>query len=392
MRSRTTLGTPFRWGRGRTLAVVLAGLLAAVTAAGCGSGGISGDTGNTAPHVNASGPVKGELTISQWPLYIDPGKDGTVAEFERQTGVDVKYVEDINDNSEFFSKMQPLLAQGQTGGRDIITVSDWLAKRMYDLGYLYKLNKSQLPNVEKNLIPQLRHPPADPNRDFTVPWQAGMTGLIVNTDLAPNVTSICDLFDPQYKGKVTMLTELRDSVPMTLKCQGIDPEKATEAQWMAAVDKIKQEKDNGQIRAFTGNDYIRGLSNGDIAIALGWSGDAVQLQADNPNIKFVMPSEGCMFWSTSMEIPQGAPDPQAAQKFINYVYDPQHQAQIAAWVKYVTPVAGVKQIFEKTDPELANNQLIFPSPEYTKNCTYEPVLAGPMGDRITKAFEQVITG
>ena len=121
----------------------------------------------------------------------------------------------------------------------MITVSDWLAKRMYDLGYLYKLDKSQIPNVEHNLIPQLQHPPADPNRDFTVPWQAGMTGLIVNTDLAPNVTSICDLFDPQYKGKVTMLTELRDSVPMTLKCMGIDPDKATEAQWLSAVDKIK---------------------------------------------------------------------------------------------------------------------------------------------------------
>ncbi len=339
-----------------------------------------------------SGQAGNSLTISQWPLYVDPGKNGTVAQFSNETGIQTKWLEDINDNAEFFAKIQPLLAQGQTGGRDMITVSDWLAKRMYDLGYLYKLNKSQIPNVEANLIPQLQHPPADPNRDFTVPWQAGMTGLIVNTDLAPNVTSICDLFDPQYKGKVTMLTELRDSVPMTLKCMGIDPDKATEAQWMSAVDKIKQEKDSGQIRAFTGNDYIRGLSNGDIAIALGWSGDAVQLQADNPNIKFVMPKEGCMFWSTSMEIPRGASNPQAAEKFMNYVYDPQNQAQIARWVNYVTPVAGVKQIFEKTDPELANDPLIFPSTEYTKNCTYEPVLAGPMGDRITKAFQTVITG
>jgi spermidine/putrescine transport system substrate-binding protein len=374
------------------IAPTVAALAFAAGVAACGGSGIehSSASGN-APTV-PQGQAGDQLTVSQWPLYVDPGKNGTVSQFSSETGIDTKWIEDINDNSEFFSKMQPLFAQGQTGGRDIITVSDWLAKRMYDLGYLYKFDKTQLPNVEKNLIPQLRHPPADPNRDFTVPWQAGMTGLIVNTDLAPNVTSICDLFDPQYKGKVTMLTELRDSVPMTLKCMGIDPEKATEAQWMSAVEKIKQEKDNGQIRAFTGNDYIRGLSNGDIAIALGWSGDAIQLQADNPNIQFVMPSEGCMFWSTSMEIPQGAPNPQAAEKFINYVYDPKNQAQIAAWVNYVTPVSGVKQIFEKTDPELANNQLIFPTPEYTKNCTYEPVLAGPMGDRITKAFEQVITG
>ena len=136
-----------------------------------------------------------------------------------------------------------------------------------------------------------------------------MTGLIVNTDLAPDVNSICDLFDPKYKGKVDMLTELRDTVPMTLKCMGIDPDHATTAQWLAAVDKIKNAADSGQIRRFTGNDYIRDLSSGDVDFVLGWSGDAIQMQKDNPNIKFVMPKEGCMLWSTSMEIPVGRSKP-----------------------------------------------------------------------------------
>jgi len=98
---------PVAW----VVATLLAALLAGVAVAGCGSGGIGGDTG-PATEVDASGPVKGQLTISQWPLYIDPGKNGTVAEFESTTGVDVKYIEDINDNSEFFGKMQPLLAKG----------------------------------------------------------------------------------------------------------------------------------------------------------------------------------------------------------------------------------------------------------------------------------------
>ena len=158
-----------------------------------------------------------------------------------------------------------------------------------------------------------------------------------------------------------MLTELRDSVPMTLKCMGIDPDTATTEQWLSAVDKIQGAVDSGQIRRFTGNDYIRDLATGDTAIALGWSGDAVQLQKDNPDIQFVMPKEGCMLWSTSMEIPVGAPDPQAAEEFINYVYDPQVQADIAEWVNYVTPVSGVKQILRRRDPALARNQLIFPS-------------------------------
>ena len=369
------------------LAALLVGLVA-----GCGSGGIGGDSAATAKQADAGGPVKGQLTISQWPLYIDPGKHGTIAEFERHTGVSVKYLEDINDNQEFFAKVQPLLAKGQSGGRDLITVSDWLARKMYDLGYLQTLDYSKLPNVKGNLIPFLQHPLADPHRQFTVPWQSGMTGLIVRTDLAHGVNSICDLFDPKYKGKVDMLSELRDSVPMTLKCMGIDPDKATTAQWLAAVDKIKAAADSGQIRRFTGNDYIRDLSTGDVDFVLGWSGDAIQMQKDNPNIKFVMPKEGCMLWSTSMEIPVGAPNPAAAEAWMNYVYDPKVQADIAEWVNYVTPVKGVKPILAKRDPQLAKSKLIFPTKKYTANCTYEPVLGGEQGRKVTAAFDAVVSG
>jgi len=271
-------------------------------------------------------------------------------------------------------------------------VSDWLAKQMYDAGYLEKLDYAKLPNVKHNLIPFLRHPTADPSRQFTVPWQSGMTGLIVNTELAPDVNSICDLFDPKYKGKVDMLTELRDTVPMTLKCMGIDPDHATTAQWLAAVDKIKKAADSGQIRRFTGNDYIRDLSSGDVDFVLGWSGDAIQMQKDNPNIKFVMPKEGCMLWSTSMEIPVGAPNPAAAEAWMNYVYDPKVQADIAEYVNYVTPVTGVKPILAKRDPQLAKSKLIFPTKAYTRNCTYEPVLGGQQGQEVTKAFNAVING
>jgi spermidine/putrescine transport system substrate-binding protein len=381
--------------RSRKLALLLASaaLIAAVAlGAGCGDSGIE-DSGQSEPAgVVPAGPVRGEMTISQWPLYVDPGPDGTVAEFEQDTGVDVKYIEEINDNAQFFGKIQAQLEQGDSGGRSLITVSDWLAKKMYDLGYLMRLDHEQLPNVDQNLIPALQHPPADPERDFTVPWQAGMTGLIVNKDLAPDADSIADLFDPQYKGKVSMLTELRDTVPLTLKSMGIDPDTATTDQWLEAVDKIKAAADSGQIRHFTGNDYIKDLAAGDTAIAMGWSGDAVQLQNDNPNIEFVMPEEGCMLWSTSMEIPVGSPNPQAAEAFMNYVYDPHVQADIAQYVNYVTPVSGVKEILAKRDPELAHNELIFPSKSYTADCTYEPVLGGEQGEIVTKAFEQVLTG
>lgn len=368
-----------------TLAAVA--LTAAVTGCGIEGGAREGEV----PTV-AEGPVEGEMTISQWPLYVDPGKDGTVAEFERQSGVDVKWVEEINDNEEFYAKLQPDLADGKSAGRSMITVSDWLARQMYDLGYLQKLDYSELPNVRENMLPALQHPDADPEREFTVPWQSGMTGLIVRKDLAPDIDEIADLFDPKYAGHVTMLTEMRDSVPLTMKTMGVDPDEATTDEWLAAVEKIKRAAASGQIRDFTGNDYIRDLATGDSWAAMGWSGDAVQMQKDDPNIEFVMPKEGCMLWSTSMEIPIGAPNPQAAQAFMNYVYDPKVQADIAEWVNYVTPVAGVKEILEKRDPELARNRLIFPSDQYTADCTFEPVLGGKEGETVTKAFEQAIIG
>jgi len=370
--------------------VAAALVVLAALAAGCGTDETNSANGGENAEVVAKGPAKGSFTFSQWPLYIDPGKNGTVAQFEKDTGIGLKYVEEINDNDQFFGKLRPQLERGDSGGRSMITLSDWLAARMDKLGYLQHFDYSKLPNVKKNLIPALRHPAADPNRAFTIPWQSGMTGLIVRSDLAPGVDSINDLYDPKYKGKVTLLTEMRDSVPMTLKAMGIDPERATKDQWLAAVDKIDKAAQSGQVRKFTGNEYIKDLPKGDTWIALGWSGDAVQLQKDNPNIRFVMPKEGCMLWSTSMEIPVGAPNPQAAQAFINYVYDPKVQADIAEYINYVTPVRGVKGILAKRDPALAKSQLIFPSESYTANCSFEPVLGGELGQEVTEAFQRAI--
>ncbi len=376
----------------RGLALAAMALLASVGIAACGGGGgIEGGSSSAqkTQTVSLDGKATGDITISNWPLYIDKN---TVGDFEKSTGLSVKYIEDVNDNAEFFGKLQPQLAQGESGGRSIFVVTDWMANKMHELGYLQDLDKSGVPNVEKNLVPALQHPVFDTNRDFSVPWQSGMTGLVVRTDLAPDAHSICDLFKPQYKGKVEMLTEMRDTVPLVMKCMGVDLNNVTEDDWMAAIAKLKDAAASGQIRRFTGNDYARDLTSGDAAAVIGWSGDAVQLQADNPDIKFVMPKEGCMLWSDNMVIPVGAPNPTAAEAWMNYVYDPKNQAQIEAYDNYVTPVSGVKQHFEKSDPSLAKNQLIFPSTSYTKNCDVAPVLDGAEEQRVTQAFDAVING
>jgi spermidine/putrescine transport system substrate-binding protein len=374
-----------------TVAALVATAALGLGLAACGGGGGIEGNGETteAETVKLEGKPSGELTISNWPLYID---EDTVSNFEKESGVSVKYIEDVNDNAEFFGKMSPLLQQGASGGRSVFVVTDWMANKMHELGYLQDFDKAGLPNFEKSLRAELRSPAYDPERAYSAPWQSGMTGLTVRTDLAPDVHSICDLFDPQYRGKVEMLTEMRDTVPLVMKCMGVDPEGADEAEWLAAIDKIQGAVESGQIRRFTGNDYARDLTSGDAVAVIGWSGDAVQLQADNPEIEWRMPTEGCILWSDNMVIPIGAPNPTAAEAWIDYVYEPEAQADIAEYVNYVTPVEGVKEILAKREPELAKNQLIFPAESFTKKCTIQPTPTGEEEQKITAAFEAVLNG
>ena len=370
------------------LYLAAAALLAALGLGACGSDLGGGGREEEVTVAEAEGEPSGELTISNWPFYID---NKTVPEFEKETGLKVKYTEDVNDNNEFFSKLQPNLQDGDSAGRDIFVVTDWMAKKMYDLGYLHELDKEAIPTVEENLNPSLESPAFDPERDFSVPWQSGMTGLIVNSDEA-DATSIEDIFDPRYKGKVTVLTELRDTVPLVMKADGVDVENATAEDWQAAIDKLGEAVESGQIRDFTGNDYTDDMARGDITVAIGWSGDAVQLQDDDPAIEFRMPEEGCILWSDNMVIPVGAPNPTAAYEWMNYVYEPKNQAQIADYNYYVTPVAGVQEILEEQGSAAAKSDLVFPSEEYTQDCDTQPDPPAEDAEEIEKSFQDVITG
>ena len=262
----------------------------------------------------------------------------------------MEYTEDINDNDEFFGKISPQLAAGRSPGRDVVVLTDWMAGRMIRLGYLQELDKANIPNAG-NLIDTYQQVPFDPGRKFTMPWQSGMTGIGYNpTRLGRELSSVDDLFARDLKGKVTLLSEMRDTMGLLLLSMDASPEEHTFAQFKAAIAKLQKLVDQGYVRSFTGNDYTSDLASGNLAAAVGWSGDVMQLQADDADMQFVVPAQGGILWSDNLMIPKGAANKKGAEQLIDYYYDPAVAAQVAAYVNYVTPVDGTKAAMQRGGP------------------------------------------
>ncbi len=339
--------------------------------AACGGDTVGGGGNGGEVTTAKSGPVTGKLTISNWPGYIDPGPNGTVAEFEEETGVSVNYIEDINANDGFFGKLQPQLEQGESGGRSIFVVTDWMAKQMYDLGYLQEHRPQPTCRpCSKTSCQACASPAFDPERKFSVPWQGGMTGIWVDTSKAPEIRSVNDLFDPKYKGKVTMLDELRETRAAGDARRRRRPGAGERrADWLDAIDKIKATPpSSGQIRRFTGNEYTEDLTAGNIVAAIGWSGDASLIE--NPNAEWRMPTEGCTQWSENMVIPVGAPNTAAALAWMNFVYRPEVAVDITEYVEL--HLAGRRGQGAPRKTRIRNwrkSELVFPTEEFTRNCT-----------------------
>jgi spermidine/putrescine transport system substrate-binding protein len=338
--------------------LTLPGILAA-----CGGEDDDGGAGGT---TTAAKELADTLRFSNWTLYIDRDektkKSPTLEQFKQKTGVTVKYVEDVNDNATYFGKIQRPLSQGQSVDRDIVVLTDnsRFPGLMIKRGWAEKLDKSAIPNIA-NLQDSLKSPSFDPNRDYSLPWQSGMTGIASNLKLTKTaITSVDQLLeDPKLKGKVTFLTEMADAMSLVMLANGDDPTKVDDNSFDSALKRIEKAVKNDQIRQFTGNDYTGPLAKGDIAAAMSWSGDVVQLTADNPNLEWHLADSGGDIWTDNMLIPTGG-DAYTASTFMNFVYDPKIAAQIAAYVNYVSPVKGAKEELAKIDPKLAENPLIFP--------------------------------
>lgn len=372
---------------------------AALAASACGAGGGATPSSSSASASARTQPdqsdTEQELTWSTWIGYIDVDDDGgrpTLDEFTRSTGISVDYREDINDNSEFYAKLRPQLEAGQDVGRDIVVLTDWMAGEWIRRGYAQQFDRAAMPNAD-NLIARLQGVAFDPERDQSLPWQSGYGGLAFNSTLLEELTgkkeirTVAELWDPKLKGRVTILSEMRDSVGMVMLAQGKDPANFTEDDFNAAIAELQEQIDSRQIRQVAGNDYLPALETGDVVAAIGWSGDVVALGAP---YGFVLPESGGTLWTDNMLVPAMARHLKNAQALMNYYYDPVVAAKVAAYVQYICPVEGARAEMEKLDPTLVDNPFIFPTEaDLAKVSVFKPLTSAEQS-RYDQAFQTLI--
>ena len=295
---------------------------------------------------SGSGDPSTSITMLNWPLYIeddDPATSPTLKGFTEATGIKVRYESSIDGNESFNTKYFETLENGQGIGADIIVLTSWNAARYIGAGVVEPFDTALFPN-KSNVINQLANPEWDPGRTLSIPWAAGQTGLAYWPDkVGGRITDVNAIFDPAFKGKVTLLDEMRDTVGLTMLGMGNNPQTGTVDQMIAAVDKISQARDDGQFKRISGNDYTEDLALGDTWLAVAWSGDIASLQAEYPDLEWVIPQQGGMIWVDNAMIPVGAKNPAGANQFLNYVYDPAVAGPLYEAINYTSPVQGAEE-------------------------------------------------
>jgi len=363
----------------------IGGLGAVALLASCGSDGTGGGSGGGSE----------ALRWGNWPLYLDfdeeTKKYPTLEAFIEKTGIDTKYFEDYNDNDEFFGKVQAQLKLKKDIGYDIVTPTDWMAARWIRLGYTQKFDGGNIPNGS-NVLDFLASPSFDSKREQTLPWQGIMGGFGWNTAKNPKgIRTLDDLFAPQNKGKIIVLSEMRDTIGVILQAQGVDITKVTEDQFMNAVDFMEKQITDGWIRGVKGNEYAEDLISGDATAVIGWSGDMFILASENEGkFDFTIPESGGTISSDNFVIPYtvGSDAKKNAETLINYYYDPSVAAEVAAYVNYVCPVKGAQAEMEKIDPALAKSEYIFPTEKTMANLKVFRALTPEEETTWTEAFQK----
>lgn len=338
------------------------------------------------------------LVWANWPLYLDEDDDGnhpTLEAFQAETGISVDYRIDVDDNSSYYARVQGELALGRDIGADTVCLTEWMVSRFIRFGYAQELNHGNIPNIA-NLAPALADPDFDPGRRYSLPWQGGFAGIAWNTERVPGgLGAVSDLWDPALSGRVGVLSEMRDTIGLILLDQGVDIEGDWgDDEFGTALETFREHIGSGQIRNVRGNSYIEDLQSEDILAAICWSGDitALNYEVGYDKFEFIIPEAGGTIWNDSFLVPIGAEHKANAEALMNYYYEPEVAAEVAAWVNYVTPVVGAREAAVEIDPELADNQLIFPDEQTLSTVSAFRSLTPEEETEFSAEFQSVLLG
>ncbi len=339
----------------------MAAFLAACGTSGSGGGSGSATEAPAASSGGGGGAASTQCNWANWAYYIDVAEDDatahpSIAAFTEETGIAVSYDEVIEGNEEFVATIKDALNTGKDTGWDIITMTDWMAARLIRLGWIEELQN--VPNVTANLKAVYKDVDWDPNAAHHAPWRSGMTGPGFDKDAVGDITTLDPLFtaNEKWNGKVEYLSEMRDAVGLAMLFNGDDPSKPTREACDKAIALMQKAKEDGVIRDVKGQSYTEDLKSGDAVISMAWSGDMVQAQLDKPSLAFVLAEQGGMLWTDNMMIPKAAAHRDAAEKLIDYYYDPEVSALVSGAVDYISPVNGSDELLpaEKKDSPLIN--------------------------------------
>ncbi|WP_448809479.1 ABC transporter substrate-binding protein [Agromyces bauzanensis] len=377
----------------RTLLAGAGAGASALALAACSTGG-----GQAKPTPAADNSANDKtLNWANWAAYIDEDDAGnypTLVAFEEETGIKVNYDVAVDDNNTYYGKVKDQLALGQDIGADTVCLTDWMVARWIRFGYTQELDHANIPNL-KNLTTSLQDVDFDPGRKMSVPWQGGFAGICWNKEAVPGgLASVSDLWSADLKGRVGVLSEMRDTMGLIMLENGVDISGDWgDEEYAAAIDILSKQVDDGQIRNIKGNSYLEDLKSEDTLAAICWSGDITVINAEaGDKWEFAIPTAGGTLWNDNFLVPIGSTRKTNAETLINYYYEPEVAAEVAAWVNYITPVVGAKEAAMAIDPELAENQLIFPNEQTLSNAFVFRSLSGAEEQKYQADFQSILLG
>jgi len=281
------------------------------------------------PLFACGGGSKVTLNVLNWGDYIDPA---LLRQFEDETGISVKYTT-MTSNEEMLVKLA-----SPDNIYDVCFPSDYIIEKLIADDLLYKIDQANIPNL-KNIDSRFLDLSFDPGNQYSVPYMWGTVGILYNTTMVTDpVDSWNILWDEKYAGEILMYDSMRDTIGITLKKLGYDINTRNEEDILAAQEALIAQKP--LVRAYLTDDIKMELINGNAAMGVVYSGDAVYCISENPDLAYVVPKEGSNVWFDNIIIPKTSQHTAEAEKFIDFLCDAKVAAQNSDYIGYSTPNAA----------------------------------------------------